>query len=178
MHNKTKVIYIEDLKIFKNTNKKEDSQIISYVAIMVSEYQSSRNKSHYALISSFLLACSIPSIIPTPLTSSLKTIPNIDLPKKTRSRQISKSLKQYDARMNNDIKILLSQLTEVFDIPDWGMKKNSALYSSHLDKCDSWAFFTQKIQLKDIGDLDYYAFITTNFDIYEFEIYKKVMASK
>lgn len=178
MHNEAKVIHIEDLKIFKNTDKKKDSQVISYVAIMVSEYQSSRNKSHYTLISSSLLACSIPSIIPIPLTSSLETTPNIDLAKKTRSRQISQSLKQYDAKMNNDIKILLSQLTEVFDIPDWDIKENSVLYSSHLDKCDSLAFFTQKIQLKDVEDFDHYAFITINFDIYEFEIYKKVMISK
>lgn len=57
-------------------------------------------------------------------------MPNTDLPKKLRSGQISQSHQLYNTGMNNDIKVLLSQLIEVLDIRDWDIKENSTLYFS------------------------------------------------
>ena len=145
MHDEAKVICIKDLKIFKNADEKEDSQVASYNAIIASGYQSNYNKSNHTLAPGSLLAPSIPPIILSPLTSFSQTMPNTNLPKKTRSGRISQPPKQYDAGMNNDIKVLLSQLAKILDIPDRGINENSTLYSSHLDECDPLIFLTQKI---------------------------------
>lgn len=167
LHDEGKVIRIKDLKIFENADEKENNQVTCYDAIMAPGNQPSGNKSHHTLNPSSLSAPPLPPIVPTPLTSSPEITPNTNLPKKTRSGRISRLPKRYDAGMNNDIKVFLSQLTEVLDISEWGIKHNCVLYSSHLDECDPLVFLTQKIRSEDAGDLDHYAYVTNNFDIQE-----------
>ena len=81
--------------------------------------------------------------------------------------------------MNANVKVLLSQLIEVFAVSDWGMKENCTLYSSQIDnKYNFLVFLTQKIRAENVGDLDYYTYITNNFNIKESETYEKVMTSE
>ena len=172
---KGKVIHIKDLKIHENTDEKEDSQVTGYDAIMAPD----NDKSHPTSTSSSLSSPTLPPIISTLLPLASEITLNTNLPKKTRSGHNSRPPKRYNAGMNTDIKVLLSQLTEVLAFPDWGMKENCTLYSSQIDnECDFLVFLTQKIRAEDAGDLDHYTYITNNFDIKEPETYEKAMASE
>ena len=45
--------------------------------------------------------------------------------------------------MNNDVKVLLFQLTEIFAIPNWIIKENCPLYSFQIDnEYNSLVFLT------------------------------------
>ena len=156
-------------------DEKEDNQIIEYVTIIVP----GRDKSHLTSTPSLLLSPILPLIISTLLLLASEITLNTNLPKKTRFGHISQTPKQYNAGINNYVKILLSQLIEVFVVADCGIKENCLLYSSQINnKCNALVFLTQKIWAENVRDLDNYAYITNNFDIKEPETYEKVMASK
>ena len=175
LHDEGKVICIKDLKIYENVDEKEESQVTGYDAIMAP----GSNKSHPISTPSLLSSLNLTPIILTPLPLASEITPNTNLPKKSRSKRISQPPKRYNAGMNTDVKVLLSQLTEVLAIPDWDIKKNCTLYSSQIDnECDPLVFLTQKILAEDVGDLDHYKYITNKFDIKESETYKKAMASE
>ena len=175
LYDNDKVICIKDLKIHENVDKKEDSQVTRYDAIMAP----SSNKSHSTSTSSSLSSPTLLPIISTPLLLASEITLNTNLPKKARSEHILQLPKQYNAGMNTNVKVLLFQLTEVFAVLDWGIKENYTLYSSQIDnKCDFLVFLTQKIRAKDVEDLDHYTYITNNFDIKEPETYEKVMVSE
>ena len=175
MHDEGKVICIKDLKIHENADKKEVSQITEYDAIIAP----GSDKSHRTSTFSSLSSPTLPPIISTLLPLASEITLNTNLPKKTRSGHNSRPPKRYNAGMNTDIKVLLSQLTEVLAVPDWSMKENCTLYSSQIDnECNLLVFYTQKIRAENTRDLDHYAYITNNFDIKEPETYKKAMASE
>ena len=77
-------------------------------------------------------------------------------------------------------KILLSQLTSIFDIPDWSahhQPSSSTTLHLSLDECDPLVCLANKIRIEDTIDLDHFAYTTSNFDIKEPETYEKAMAS-
>ena len=139
MHDEGKVIRIKDLKIHENTDEKKDCQVIGYNAIMTFN----SNKSHPISTPNSLSSPTLSPIISSPLPLASEIMPNTNLPKKTRSGRISQPPKRYDAKINTDVKVLLSQLTEVFAVPDWGIKENCTLYSFQIDnKCDPLVILT------------------------------------
>ena len=183
MHNEGKVIQIKDLRIFENADEKEDSQIHLFDTITSSKYSPNNHipkiKSSSHLISALISepTTSLPVLIPfLPYIT-----PDIGKPTITRSGRVCQPPKHYDARINTNIKALLSQLVEVLDISDWGSNTQLSCFSVdflNLDVCDPWVFLTQKIRTEDVADLDYYAYTINNFDIQEPETYEKAMASE
>ena len=120
MHNEGKVIQIKDLRIFKNTDEKEDSQVDSFDAITSLEYSPNN---HIPKIKS--PSSSISALISEPTTNLPASVPflphitpDIGKPTTTKSGRVCQSPKRYDAGMNINIKALLSQLVEVLDISD------------------------------------------------------------
>ena len=83
--------------------------------------------------------------------------------------------------MNNDVQVLLSQLTGALDIPDRSVHHQpSSSTALHLDlnECDPLVCLANRIRVEDTIDLGHFAFTTNNFEIQEPENYEKVMASE
>lgn len=74
----------------------------------------------------------------------------------TRSGLVSKPPKRYDVGMHNDVSVLLSQLTEVLDSPDWSVHHQphfpTALHPA-LDECDPLVCLANRIRMEDATDL-------------------------
>lgn len=79
MHDKAKLICIINLKIYENADEKNDSQVISYNAIMALD----RNKFYHVLNCSSLLALLLLPFILSLFPSVSEITHNINLPKKS-----------------------------------------------------------------------------------------------
>ena len=79
--------------------------------------------------------------------------------------------------MNNNIQILLSQVTEVFNIPDWSIYHRPSTLNLDFDECDPLICLAKRIRIEDTTDLGHFAYSTNSFDIQELETYKKAVAS-
>lgn len=175
LHNKAIFIFIKELKIYKNADEKNHSQVRSYDTMIAL----GSNKSHPISTPSSLSASLLPPIISTLLPFVSEITPITNIPKNPRSERILQPPKRYDVRMNNDIKVLLSQLIEVLDVPDKSINENFPLYSFQInDECELLLYLILKIRSEDIGDLEDYAYIRNNFYFKESETYEKTMASK
>lgn len=167
-----KIIQIKDLRIVDNIDRKADSHVTSYDAITASKDYNTSNTPQFTLHLSSQFKPYLKILLnPTPPSPS-----NIQ----TRSGRISKPPKCYDAGMHNNVQVLLSQLTEVLNIPDWSVHhpphSSTTLYQA-LDECDLLVCLANRIGMEDAIDLGHFANITNSLDIKEPETYEKAMAS-
>lgn len=113
---KEKIICINNLKIVENEEGKADSHVTSYNAITASQDDIISNTPCSKTLFNF----------PTPSPSYAENSspfppyaePSSFFYTQTRSGWISKPPKHNDMSINNNVQILLSQLTKVFDIHD------------------------------------------------------------
>lgn len=85
-------------------DKKDNSQVISFDAIITSDSDKSDNLLSFSSLSTPCLPASISLFLP----STLEIMLNIKLPKKIRSGCISLPSKQYNVGINEDVKVFLS----------------------------------------------------------------------
>ena len=97
-----KIIRIKDLRIEENADGKADSHVTSYDAITASQGDITSNTPPPMPRSETLLNPTPPFPYAEPSSASYT---------QTRSGRISKPPKRYDVGMNNDVQVLLSQLT-------------------------------------------------------------------